>query len=78
MKQYIGYVRLDSEVMDYCSKLLNDFSLATTMFNKFDEVWRKIHIKDRTMSKDCEGRLRNLAWLIFIIARGTLCPALTP
>lgn len=70
LKQFIEHVRLDPVVVEDCKNLIDDFSLALTLFNKFDEVWKKIQIKDRYLNKDCEGKIKNLAWLIFITAKG--------
>ena len=53
---------------DECKTLIDDFSLALTLFTKFDELWKKIGIRNR--EKDCEGRIKQVAWLIFITAKG--------
>jgi len=52
--------------------LIEDFSMSLTLFNKFNEVWAKMKITDRTLQRDCQGKIKNFAWLIFITAKGNL------
>jgi len=41
------------------------------MFVKFEEIWtEKINLHDRyPLSKDTSQKLKNMAWLIFVIAK---------
>lgn len=69
MKYFIEVVKLDAEVLEDCKNLIDDFQLALTLYNKFNEIWKKLGIKDKYLNKDCEGKIKNFAWLIFITAK---------
>ena len=57
-------------MVEECIKLIEDFTLSLKMFTKFNEIWEKLQIKDRTLIKDCEGKIKKMAWLLFIIVKG--------
>ncbi len=69
MKQFIDILKLDNSVLDDCKNLIDEFQLSLTLFTKFDEMWKRLGIKDRYLNKEVEIKLRNIAWLIFIIAK---------
>ena len=39
------------------------------MYNKFDQIWEKLGIKDAMVEKDCTNKLKKMAWTIFIVAK---------
>jgi hypothetical protein len=43
------------------------------MYNKFDQIWDKLGIKDALVEKDCTNKLKKMAWTIFIVAKNKLC-----
>ena len=69
MKDFIDTVKIDSSVITDCTYILREFALSTTIFAKFEELWTKIGIKDKSLNKDCSEKLKKLGWLIFIIAK---------
>ena len=70
LKSFIEQVKLDKVVVSECQILIKNFGLAMTVFTKFEEIWKKIGIKDKSLNKDCALKIRNLAWIMFIIAKG--------
>ena len=49
---------------------MKEFTQALTVFNKFEDIWNKLGIKDKSLNKASAEKIRKLAWLIFIIAKG--------
>ena len=47
LKIFMEIVKLDQIATSECQIIIKDFGLAVTVFNKFDEIWNKIGIKDR-------------------------------
>jgi len=47
LKALLEQVRLDRVVISECQILIKDFGLAMTVFAKFEEVWKKLGIKDK-------------------------------
>ncbi len=40
-------VKLDQIVINECSIIIHEFSLAITVYNKFEEIWKQLGITDR-------------------------------
>ena len=51
--------------------IFETIQIRYTLFVKFEEIWNeKIKMQDRfPLSKDTAKKLKNMAWLIFIIAK---------
>lgn len=62
-------VQLESAVITDCDTIIRDFALSLTIFTKFEEIWKKIGINDKSLNKACTDKLKKTAWLIFIIAK---------
>ena len=62
--------QLDASVVDDLRQTIEDLNSSLYFYNKFNELWATLKVQDRSLSKDSEGKIRNLSWLIFIIARG--------
>ena len=39
------------------------------MYNKFDQIWQKLDIKDASVKKACSDNMKKTAWLIYLIAK---------
>ena len=53
-----------------CKIVIRDIGLAVTIYNKFNEIWGKVGIKDKSVTRACADKIRKMTWLIFIIAKG--------
>lgn len=49
---------------------MKEFNQALTVFNKFEEIWNRLGIRDKTLNKASADKIKKLSWLIFIIAKG--------
>lgn len=49
---------------------MKEFNQALTVFNKFEEIWNKLGIRDKTLNKVSADKIRKFAWLIFSISKG--------
>jgi len=72
LKVFLEQMRqLDSTVVDDLRTTIDDLNASLYFYSKFNDVWDSLKIKDRVPGKNQVGQIRNFAWLIFIIARGT-------
>ena len=39
------------------------------MYNKFDHIWQKLEVKDKSMTLNAEERLKKMGWLIYILSK---------
>jgi hypothetical protein len=39
------------------------------MFNKFDHIWSKLEISDKSVTMSCEDKLKKISWLIYIVSK---------
>mgnify|MGYP000742710885 CR=1 FL=1 len=39
------------------------------MFKKFDSVWTKLEVSDKTIETACVEKLRRMAWMIYITSK---------
>ena len=39
------------------------------MYNKFDHIWSKLEIIDKSVIMSCEEKLKKFSWLIYIVAK---------
>jgi hypothetical protein len=39
------------------------------MYNKFDTIWSKLDIKDKSVEKACQEKLKKTTWLMYIISK---------
>ena len=37
------------------------------MFEKYDQVWNKIGIKDHMLAKSCSDKIKQMGWLLYVI-----------
>ena len=42
------------------------------MFNKFDFLWGKLEVQDRSIEKSCHQKLKKLAWYIYLCSKPQL------
>ena len=42
------------------------------MYNKFDQIWQKLEIKDISFKKASTDNMKKTAWLIYLIAKNQL------
>jgi len=47
LKEFTQTVKIDPSVQTDCMTLINHFILALTIFNKFEEIWGLLGVKDR-------------------------------
>ncbi len=69
LKDFIETVKIDQAVKIDCISLLNDFALDMTLFSKFEEIWEKLAVKDKTISTDLADKLKKITWIIFILGK---------
>ena len=59
MKTFIDYVRnMDPTVIEDVKQIIEDLNMSLTLFIKFNEIW--------------QVKIKKIAWLIFITAKGIL------
>ena len=39
------------------------------MYNKFDTIWSKLEVKDKSMEKSLEEKLKKISWLVYIVSK---------
>lgn len=73
---FVDSVKFENEAtLDDCKSLIEDFSMAQTLFTKFEEIWSKLQIKEKDPSEkenSHEVGLKKTSWLLFIIAKGII------
>jgi hypothetical protein len=42
------------------------------IYNKFDNIWNKIDIKDNSLERACSEKLKKFTWLIFLVAKNNI------
>jgi len=42
------------------------------MFNKFDFIWSKLEIKDKSIEKACADKLKKISWMIYLYGKETV------
>ena len=47
LRDFRDTVKLDQAVVTDCSYIIREFALSLTLFNKFEEIWNKLGIKDK-------------------------------
>jgi hypothetical protein len=47
LQNFQDKVKLDQIVINEINIIIRDFGLAVTVFNKFEEIWQKLGIKDK-------------------------------
>ena len=73
LKTFIDYVRnMDPTVIEDVKQIIEDLNMSLTLFIKFNEIWQILKIRDRYLNKDNEVKIKKIAWLIFITAKGIL------
>ena len=73
LKTFIDYVRnMDPTVIEDVKQIIEDLNMSLTLFIKFNEIWQILQIRDRYLNKDNEVKIKKIAWLIFITAKGIL------
>lgn len=62
---------MDQNVVDELRTLYEHISVKYTVFTKFEEIWvDKIKMQDwYPLNKDSAFKLKNMAWLLFVIAK---------
>jgi hypothetical protein len=70
-KKALSVLKLDPALTDELKALFETIQIRFTLFVKFEEIWNeKIKMQDRfPLSKDTAKKLKNMAWLIFVIAK---------
>ena len=79
-RRFLGSLKLDANLVEDLKNLLENFSIRYTMFMKFEEIWSdKVKMQDRyPLNQDTAKRLKDVAWLIFVIAKSKVSGFLTP
>jgi len=72
-KRMLGSLKFDPMLTEELIMLYESISIRYSIFVKFEEIWTdKIKMQDRfPLSKDTSQKLKNISWLIFIIAKST-------
>ena len=39
------------------------------MYNKFDQIWSKLEVKDSGVKKACAENLKKMSWLLYLMAK---------
>mmetsp|Transcript_556 Transcript_556/g.603 ORF Transcript_556/g.603 Transcript_556/m.603 type:complete len:133 (+) Transcript_556:323-721(+) len=60
---------MDPEIITACNDLIRKFALSLTIFTKFEDLWSKLGIQDRTLNTDCSEKIKKICWLVFIIGK---------
>ena len=63
---------MDPTVIEDVKQIIEDLNMSLTLFIKFNEIWQILKIRDRYLNKDNEVKIKKIAWLIFITAKGIL------
>ena len=72
-KKYLASAKIDSALLEELYVIYETISIRYSLFVKFEEIWtEKIKMQDRyPLSHDTSQQLKNIAWLIFVIAKST-------
>ena len=58
--------------MTQCNQVCYEYQTSLKMFNKFDNIWQKLDLKDKNIEKACEENLKKTAWLVYIVAKHSI------
>jgi hypothetical protein len=72
-KKFMAHLKFDQNLIEDLMITFESISIRYSLFVKFEEIWtEKIKMQDRfPLSKDTSQQLKNMSWLIFIIAKST-------
>jgi hypothetical protein len=68
-RDYESLLDLSEPITTSCSQVCYEFQTSLKMFNKFDTIWQKLSVKDLSMKKSCEEKLKRMGWLIYIVSK---------
>jgi len=43
--------------------------MSLKIFNKYDNLWNKLEIKDLVVHKACTDKLKRIIWIIYLISK---------
>ncbi len=69
LKEFIDTVRLEQAVLNDCQTLISSFALNMTIFTKFEELCKKVALRDRTIVRVLAEPMKRAAWLVFILGK---------
>ena len=49
--------------------MLNRISTNLNFYDKFTKIWDSFGVKDKSLSISCVQKIKNFAWLLFIVAK---------
>lgn len=55
------------------NKLINVYAFCMTFHAKYDEIWNKLNFSDRSHRPETLTLLKQVCWLVYILARANLC-----
>lgn len=68
-KDFETNVNLVESIATACSQVCFEFQTSLKMFNKFDHIWQKLEVKDKSMAMNTEEKLKKMGWLIYILSK---------
>lgn len=72
MKVYGDTVKLDEQTSREIKEIMDELSVSITLYSKFQEIWGRLKIADKTLNRESSERMKAMAWLIFITAKSKL------
>lgn len=75
LQKLIEHAKLEFDVLQACNAVLNKLTNQINFYAKFTKIWDSLGIKDKGLDTADAQKVRECAWMIFIVAKVKLFSA---